>query len=133
MTTAYELEILEHFPQAEVVYDLFHVVAKYGCEVMDRVRVDQANRLRHDRPTRRVLKSTRWLLQRNQQNLSAPQAVHLDEVLQANRPLMTAYILRDDSSGCGSNADRDGRRRPRSSGRAGMAELHSCPQCSPSA
>lgn len=30
MTTAYELEIRDHCPQAEIVYDLFHVVAKYG-------------------------------------------------------------------------------------------------------
>lgn len=96
MTTAYELEIREHCPQAEVVYDLFHVVAKYGREVIDRVRVDQANLLRHDRPARRVLKSTRWLLLRNRGNLSAGQAVHLNEVLAANRPLMTVYILRDE-------------------------------------
>ncbi|GAB7545328.1 hypothetical protein CS8_050080 [Cupriavidus sp. 8B] len=40
MTTAYELEIRAHCPQAEVVYDLFHMVAKYGREVViDRVRV----------------------------------------------------------------------------------------------
>src|SRR5690606_14495044 len=77
MTTAYELEIREHCPQAEVVYDLFHIVAKYGREVIDRVRVDQANRLRHDRPARRVLKSTRWLLLRNRANLSEGQAIHL--------------------------------------------------------
>lgn len=29
----------------------FHVVAKYGREVIDRLRVDEANRLRHDKPT----------------------------------------------------------------------------------
>jgi transposase len=29
MTTAYELEINAHFPQAEIVFDLFNVVAKY--------------------------------------------------------------------------------------------------------
>ncbi|CAM3525812.1 MULTISPECIES: ISL3-like element ISRta1 family transposase [Cupriavidus] len=96
MTTAYELEIRAHCPQAEVVFDLFHVVAKYGREVIDRVRVDQANQLRHDRPARRVLKSTRWLLLRNRENLSVPQAVHLDEVLEANRPLLTVYLLRDE-------------------------------------
>ena len=96
MTTAYELEIKEHCPQAEVVYDLFHVVAKYGREVIDRVRVDQANQLRHDRPARRVLKSTRWLLLRNKENLSDAQAVHLNDVLQANRPLLTVYILKDE-------------------------------------
>lgn len=50
MTTAYELEIRALCPQAEIVYELFHVVAKYGREVIDRVRVDQANQLRHDRP-----------------------------------------------------------------------------------
>ncbi|XYI44611.1 Transposase IRSO15-like protein [Cupriavidus necator] len=96
MTTAYELEIREHRPQAEVVFDLFHVVAKYGREVIDRVRVDQANRLRHDRPARRVLKSTRWLLLRNKENLSDTQAVHLNDVLQANQPLLTVYILKDE-------------------------------------
>lgn len=96
MTTAYELEIREHCPQAEVVFDLFHVVAKYGREVIDRVRVDQANQLRHDRPARRVLKSSRWLLLRNRSSLSSPQAVHLNEVLAANQPLLTVYILRDE-------------------------------------
>lgn len=96
MTTAYELEIREHCPQAEVVYDLFHIVAKYGREVIDRVRVDQANQLRHDRPARRVLKSTRWLLLRNRANLSKGQTIHLNEVLAANRPLMAVYILRDE-------------------------------------
>ncbi|WP_455003960.1 transposase, partial [Burkholderia pseudomallei] len=38
MTTAYELEIKEQCPQAEIVFDLYHVVAKYGREVIDRVR-----------------------------------------------------------------------------------------------
>lgn len=96
MTTAYELEIREHCPQAEVVYDLFHVVAKYGREVIDRVRVDQANRLRQDRPARKVIKSSRWLLLRNRDTLDHQQSVRLDELLQANQPLLTAYVLRDE-------------------------------------
>lgn len=96
MTTAYELEIKAHCPQAEVVYDLFHVVAKYGREVIDRVRVDQANQLRHDRPARKVLKSSRWLLLRNRENLPAGQAVHLKELLAANQPLLCAYVMRDE-------------------------------------
>ncbi|RQS16872.1 ISL3 family transposase, partial [Burkholderia sp. Bp8992] len=96
MTTAYELEIKANCPQAEVVYDLFHVVAKYGREVIDRVRVDQANQLRHDRPARKVLKSSRWLLLRNRHNLRADQAVHLNELLEANQPLLCVYLLRDE-------------------------------------
>src|SRR5690606_19710506 len=39
MNSAYDLEVRAHCPNAEVVYDLFHVVAKYGREVIDRVRV----------------------------------------------------------------------------------------------
>lgn len=96
MTTAYELEIRDHCPQAEIVYDLFHVVAKYGREVIDRVRVDQANRLRQDRPARRIIKSSRWLLLRNRDNQDRQQAVRLDELLQANQPLLTVYVLRDE-------------------------------------
>ena len=96
MTTAYELEIKAHCPQAEIVYDLFHVVAKYGREVIDRVRVDQAIRLRHDRPARHILKSSRWLLLRNRRNLEVDQGVHLRELLSANQPLLCVYLLRDE-------------------------------------
>ena len=96
MTTAYELEIKANCPNAEVVYDLFHVVAKYGREVIDRVRVDQANQLRHDKPARRVIKSSRWLLLRNRENLDRHQSVKLDELLEANQPLLTAYLMRDE-------------------------------------
>ena len=96
MTTAYELEIKANCPKAEVVYDLFHVVAKYGREVIDRVRVDQANQLRHDRPARQILKSSRWLLQRNRSNLQPEQSVRLKELLAATRPLLCVYLLRDE-------------------------------------
>ena len=40
-------------------------MAKYGREVIDRVRVDEANRLRHNRKARQVVKGARWLLLRN--------------------------------------------------------------------
>jgi transposase len=93
MNTAFDLEVKHHCPNAAVVYDLFHVVAKFGREVIDRVRVDQANQLRQDRPARQVIKRSRWLLLRNPDNLSAPQASQLDELLAANTPLMTVYLL----------------------------------------
>ena len=48
-----------------MVYDLFHVVAKYGREVIDRVRVDRANQLRDNPKSRQVIKRSRWLLLRN--------------------------------------------------------------------
>ena len=95
MNTAFDLEVKRHCPQAEVVYDLFHVVAKYGREVMDRVRVDQANQLRDDKVARKVIKSSRWILLRNADNLEPEQAVKLDELLAANAFLTTVYVLKD--------------------------------------
>ena len=44
MNASYELEVTRHCPNAAIVFDLFHVVAKYGREVIDRVRVDRGQR-----------------------------------------------------------------------------------------
>ena len=95
MNTAMDLEVQAHCPNAAVVYDLFHVVAKFGREVIDRVRVDQANRLRADKPARKAIKQSRWLLLRNRDNLTNRQAVTLDELLAANQPLLTTYLLKE--------------------------------------
>ena len=94
MNSAMDLEVQKHCPKARVVYDLFHVVAKFGREVIDRVRVDQANQLRHDCKGRRVIKRSRWLLLRNRNNLSEDQAVKLEELLAANAALTTVYLLK---------------------------------------
>ncbi|GAB4295002.1 MAG: hypothetical protein Kow0096_11530 [Thiohalomonadaceae bacterium] len=56
MNTAFDLTVRQHCPQAEVVYDLFHVVARCGREVIDRVRVKQANALRNQPAARQVIK-----------------------------------------------------------------------------
>lgn len=93
--SAFDLEVKQHCPNAEVVYDLFHVVAKYGREVIDRVRVDQANELREDKPARRAVKRSRWLLLKNRNNLSDEQEVRLNELMQTNQPLAQVYVLKE--------------------------------------
>ncbi|RPH20379.1 ISL3 family transposase [Buttiauxella warmboldiae] len=94
MNTALDLEVREQCPQAEVVYDLFHVVAKFGREVIDRVRVDQANQLRDNKKARKVIKRSRWLLLRNPENLPEGHEVKLAELLEANQPLNTVYVMK---------------------------------------
>ena len=54
MNTAFGLAVRQHCSKARLVYDIFHVVAKYGREVIDRVRIDEANRLLHDKPARKA-------------------------------------------------------------------------------
>ena len=95
MNAGYELEVRQHCQHAAIVFDLFHVVAKYGREVIDRVRVDRANELCADRPARRIVKSARWLLLRNRASLRPGEDVTLDELLAANHALFVVYVLRD--------------------------------------
>jgi len=96
MNGAYTEEVRFQCPNAEIVYDLFHVIAKYGREVIDRVRVDEANRLRQDKPARKLVKSSRWLLLRNRDNLVDQERIRLKDLLAANRALTTVYLMKDD-------------------------------------
>ena len=105
MSGAYAAEVRAQCPDVTIVYDLFHVVAKYGREVIDRVRVDETNRIAraagpnapHIRAQRRVIKGARWLLLRNRENVTAPRdRVRLRELLRANRALFIVYVLKDD-------------------------------------
>lgn len=105
MSRAYAREVRAQCPQAAIVYDLFHVVAKYSRDVIDRVRMDETNRLARagapgDHPTRarrRVIKGTRWLLLRNRDTLTArADRVRLRELLRANRALFIVYVLKED-------------------------------------
>jgi len=105
MSGSYGDEVRARCPHATIVYDLFHVVAKYGREVIDRVRVDETNRIArangpNDQPTRarrRVIKGTRWLLLKNREHLNTwADRVRLKELLAANRALFTVYVLKDD-------------------------------------
>jgi transposase len=97
MNAGYAEEVRAQCPNAKIVYDLFHVVAKYGRQVIDRVRVDEANRLRHDKPARKLVKTARWLLARNPENVTRPEdKIRLRELLDANKALFTVYVMKDD-------------------------------------
>jgi len=80
-------------PHAAVVYDFFHVVAKYGREVIDAIRNQQATR--HTGPDRAFIKGSRYLLLRNQRDLKPEQWVELKALLEVNEPLAIAYMLKD--------------------------------------
>jgi transposase len=97
MNGAYEQEVRAQCPHAAIVYDLFHVVAEYGRQVIDRVRVNEANRLKNDGEARRVVKSARRLLLRNEESIGREEdRVRLAELPAANRTLAKVYLLKDD-------------------------------------
>ena len=97
MCPAFEAEVKAHCPNASIVYDLFHVVAKYGREVIDRVRVAEAKSCHECNPRRKLIKGARWLLLRNKENIEDDsERVKLKELLATNRRLFTVYVLKDD-------------------------------------
>lgn len=60
---------------------------------MDRVRVDQANKLKQDKKARQWVKRSRWVLLKNRGNLNTQQDSYLTKILNINKDLMTTYIL----------------------------------------
>lgn len=91
---AYEQAVKECLPNAEVVWDLFHVVKKYNLEVIDRVRLDEAHRCQSDEE-RKAMKKTKFLLLKNRNNLCGEEPAKLKTLLAANRRLLVVYLLRD--------------------------------------
>jgi transposase len=96
MWRPYERAVRKNCPHARIVFDLFHIASKYGREVIDRVRIEQAQKLREDKPARAVVKGARWLLLRNAQTILPEERIRLNELLAANRALWVTYVLKDD-------------------------------------
>lgn len=95
MSSAYTGEVMEHLPNAALVIDHFHVV-KLMNDKIDKLR-RQTVHMEKDRNKRRVIKGTRWLLLRNGSDLFDQKfRTRLDNALNLNQPLMTAYYLKED-------------------------------------
>jgi transposase len=93
MAAGYRKALERACPRAALVYDLFHVVAKYGREVIDRVRSAEVKKRTGE--GRRLIKGSRYLLLKNASNLRPDQRNALRELLAANEALNTVYVLKD--------------------------------------
>ena len=96
MSAAYALAVTTHLPEATIVLDRFHVV-KLLNEKLTQLR-REAYREVADGLQKEVLKGTRWLLLKNPENLDPTrnEQQRLEEALELNRPLATAYYLKED-------------------------------------
>ena len=93
LSEAFISAVREHLPDAVQVYDHFHIV-KLMNEKLDKVRRDTYNQ-ETDENKRRLIKGQRWLLLANGDNLSANAETRLYKALDINRPLATAYYLKE--------------------------------------
>ncbi len=92
MWEPYINRVKAHCPQAKIVFDLFHLVKAFG-EVIDEVRRSEYTAA--TKAEKEVFKDSRYLLLKNDENLSDKQRDHLEELLNLNATLSAVYILKD--------------------------------------
>jgi len=96
MSNAYIQAVAKHLPKAVIVFDHFHVIKLYNekLTVLRRDLYREATDLLH----KNVLKGTRWLLLKNPENLNdhRNERQRLAEALALNKPLATAYYMKED-------------------------------------
>jgi len=92
MWEPYINRVKHHCPNANIVFDFFHVVQAFG-RVIDKVRRDEY--LKANEQDRKVLKGSRYLLLKNEENLTEKQESRLQDVLELNSTLNMLYVLKD--------------------------------------
>jgi transposase len=96
MSAAYRGAVSAHLKAAVIVFDHFHVVKLFNERLSElrRASYREATDVMH----KDVLKGTRWLLLKNPENLDAEkdEKRRLEEALALNKPLATAYYLKED-------------------------------------
>lgn len=89
---AYQAAVEAWLPNAEIVYDRFHLVMNVN-QAVDEVRRTQYRRA--SKEDRQLIKGQRYLILGNQENLDADARWKLDRLLDANEAINTAYILKE--------------------------------------
>jgi transposase len=91
MWAAYANLVKEHAPQAQILFDRFHIV-KHLNDAVEEVRRTEMRRLSQKQKV--PFKRSRWLLLKNPWNLSDDQKERLSTLVQWNMPIVRAYYLK---------------------------------------
>lgn len=96
MSPAYISAVHENLPKATLVFDHFHIVKLFN-EKLSNLRRKLYHQLT-EKEDKKLLKGTRWLLLKNPDNLNddRDESKRLQEALELNEPLATAYYLKED-------------------------------------
>jgi transposase len=92
MWEPYINRVRHHCPDAKIVFDFFHVVQCFG-RVIDHVRRSEYVKAKAEE--RMVIKGSRYLLLKNEDNLTDDQRNHLRQLLELNHTLNSLYVLKD--------------------------------------
>lgn len=96
MSPAYISAVTQHLPEAQIVFDHFHVVKMFN-DKLSNFRRALYHKLAEEEH-RDVLKGIRWLLLKNPENLdpNKNEQERLQEALNLNQPLSTVYYMKED-------------------------------------
>jgi transposase len=92
MWAAYAKLVREHAPNAQILFDRFHIV-KHLNEAVEEVRRSEMRRL--SLKERVVFKRSRWLLLKNPWNLNPDQKERLSTLVRWNAPIVRSYYLKE--------------------------------------
>ena len=92
MSKAYIKAVTECSPQAQIIFDRFHV-QRLAHDALDEVRRDEVRAATEDE--RGALKKTRWALQKSPWNLNGVETMKLARLSTVNRRIFRAYLLKD--------------------------------------
>ena len=92
MSAAYWTAVMEHLPEAAIVFDRFHIV-KLMNEKLDDLRREMVNEATG--PMKQTVKGIRYLLLMHRENVEVEKLPCLDEALKHNKPLFTGYLLKE--------------------------------------
>lgn len=92
MWDPYIKSITKNAPQAEIVFDKFHVAKKVN-DAVDKIRKKEfANA---DPEQKKIMKKKRFLVLRRNKNLDSEQKENLDQLMENNNVLYKAYLLKE--------------------------------------
>jgi len=94
MSQAYASTVARHLPNALIVFDRFHVM-KLMNEQLDDLR-RQLVREAETEDAQVAIKGTRWLLLYRRDHWPQNKARELQQALERNQPLATAYLLKEE-------------------------------------
>lgn len=92
MWAAYASLVRQHAPNAQILFDRFHIV-KHLNEAVDAVRRELWRQLISKQ--KMTVKGTRWLLLKNPWNLTHNQSERLSTLVRQNTPLVCAWYLKE--------------------------------------
>lgn len=123
MNASYNRLVEKYLPQAEIVYDRYHMQAQFGKEVLGVVRLEEARKHKHmsekiladinddtDKDTKRKLKlqakaekqnysklkKSRSSLLMNNEKLSEERSEHLQDILDTHQDLAVCYAMKEE-------------------------------------